>query len=71
MLNETQQVQCKGCDNQCDSVTPITYHHWSRKDAYGMFTGLYCSDCYDSERYPYRKDRYPTVEWDGYGETLG
>jgi hypothetical protein len=27
-------------------------------------------DCYENN-YPYRKDRYPTEEYDGYGERLG
>jgi len=28
-----------------------------RHDAYGLFTGHYCDDCYENN-YPYRKDRY-------------
>lgn len=35
-----------------------TRNVWRREDAYGIFTGYYCDDCYDSPRYPYRKDRY-------------
>ena len=68
---EVDQVQCQGCDKQSDHMRPITYHRWARQDAYGIYTGLYCDDCYESDRYPYRRDRYPTVEYDGYGETLG
>lgn len=40
-----------------------------RHDAYGISTGYWCHDCYEN-RYPYRKDRYPTIEHDGYGERL-
>jgi len=28
-----------------------------REDAYGLFTGHYCDDCYENN-YPYRKDAY-------------
>ena len=32
---------------------------WARTDAYGIYTGLYCSKCYDDpEKYTYRKDEY-------------
>ena len=41
--------------HNCPSVTE---HRWARNDAYGMFTGIYCDKCYDSDKYPYRKDRY-------------
>ena len=44
-------------DNQ--RVSPLEYHRWSRADAYGIFTGLYCDKCYnDSFIYTYRKDDY-------------
>ena len=51
---------CRGCeepakDNQ--RVSPIEYHMWARADAYGIYTGLYCDDCY-KDNYPYRKDEY-------------
>ena len=37
----------------------VKYHQWSRADAYGIYTGLYCDKCYDDkEKYTYRKDRY-------------
>ena len=37
----------------------IEYHKWSRNDAYGLYTGLYCRKCYDDPtKYTYRKDRY-------------
>ena len=49
-----------GCRKQCDEGFrhgELEYHHWARKDAYGMYTGLYCDSCYDNN-YPYRKDEY-------------
>ena len=37
----------------------ITEHMWARNDAYGIYTGLFCSKCYDDpEIYSYRKDEY-------------
>ena len=47
----------------------LKYHEWAREDAYGIFTGHYCDDCYENN-YPYRKDRYPTMENDGMGDYL-
>jgi hypothetical protein len=40
-----------------------------RYDWYGIPTGNFCDDCYENN-YPYRKDRYETIEHDGYGERL-
>ena len=62
MQNENGNQMCSGC--QADSgydVRPVNYHIWSRCDAYGIFTGIYCDDCYDSgnsKLYPYVKDSY-------------
>ena len=36
---------------------PLEYHMWARIDAYGIYTGLYCEECYENN-YPYKKDRY-------------
>ena len=37
----------------------VKYHKWARNDAYGIYTGLYCSKCYnDPTIYTYRKDEY-------------
>ena len=36
---------------------PVEYHMWARADAYGIYTGLYCDDCYENN-YPYRRDEY-------------
>lgn len=41
--------QCKGCSSE--EPEP-------RYDAYGYSTGDWCDKCYDSSKYPYRKDRY-------------
>ncbi len=53
--------KCKGCE---------TVHADERHDAYGITTGYWCEECFESEKYPYRRDRYPTLEHDGYGERL-
>ena len=53
-------ITCRGCDEE-------GYEHY---DAHGISTGHWCNDCYESDRYPYRKDRYPTIETHGYGERL-
>ena len=53
---------CRGCQKESSNTArPITYHEWARSDSYGIFTGIYCHDCYDSNdtnKYPYRKDNY-------------
>ena len=36
---------------------PLKYHKWSRNDAYGIYTGLYCDKCY-KHNYPYKRGRY-------------
>jgi hypothetical protein len=44
---------CRGC--QTDSrVAYVT----ERFDHYGITTGHWCESCYNSSRYPYRKDAY-------------
>lgn len=53
--------KCRGCgtpeaNEQCD--------------AHGIPTGYWCEPCYESDKYPYRRDRYPTMETHGYGERL-
>lgn len=50
----------KGCSDK---------HAQPRCDAHGIPTGSYCDKCYDTN-YPYRKDKYPTIETHGYGERL-
>ena len=42
-----------------NTLESIGHHKWARNDAYGIYTGLYCHECYeDKEKYTYRKDRY-------------
>jgi len=69
-VNPDQVITCKGCgktDDISDWASPRDareYHDWVRSDAYGIYTGIYCEECYNSNKYPYRKDRYPTAETD-------
>jgi hypothetical protein len=60
--NVMKVFACKGCGEYHDDVQ-------LRYDAYGIETGYYCENCYETN-YPYRKDRYPTMEYHGYGEQL-
>lgn len=55
-----KEYECRGC-GKGNSI--------ERFDAYGIHTGHYCNECYENN-YPYRKDRYPTIEFNGYGERL-
>lgn len=63
ILDYIRSVKCR--HTSCNSL-----HGYERFDAYGITTGNWCDACYESGRYPYRKDRYPTIEFDGYGERL-
>lgn len=56
-----QVPTCRGCE---EAGAPERY------DAHGITTGHWCDTCYDSSKYPYRKDSYPTIETHGYGERL-
>lgn len=51
---------CKNCGKDADE----------KYDFYGISTGYWCDECYDSNKYPYKKQRYATIEYDGYGERL-
>jgi hypothetical protein len=58
--NEQIDVICQGCEKKCDhgfNHGELVYHEWARNDAYGIYTGLYCDDCFENN-YPYRTDRY-------------
>ena len=59
MIDGQEIIQCKGdgCVEEAEPCSPIGQHWWARYDAYGIFTGLYCDKCYESN-YPYRKDMY-------------
>ena len=51
----------KWCEHTGELVVPrcrpLEYHKWSRNDAYGIYTGLYCDKCY-KHNYPYKRGRY-------------
>lgn len=51
---------CKSCGNDADE----------KYDFYGISTGYWCDECYNSNKYPYKKQKYATIEYDGYGERL-
>ena len=65
---EIECDECKGTGGDCWKCggygeymprTSVEYHMWSRADAYGIYTGLYCDKCYDDpSKYTYRKDEY-------------
>ncbi len=42
-------VKCRGCE---------TVHTDMKYDSYGIETGNWCDECYNSDKYPYRKDNY-------------
>jgi hypothetical protein len=54
-------IPCRGCEDGEGE---------EQHDAHFISTGYWCNDCYESDRYPYRRDKYPTVETHGYGERL-
>ena len=59
--NPSLEEECHFCNGDgvyIDRVK-VEYHRWARSDAYGIYTGLYCDDCYDDpDKYTYRKDKY-------------
>ena len=61
MMDKQEMTHCRGCEAEIEMMRPIDQHWWARRDNYGIFTGIYCDDCYasgESSRYPYRKDDY-------------
>jgi hypothetical protein len=56
-----QVIPCRGCKSD---------EAMEQSDAHGISTGYWCDPCYNSSKYPYKKDRYPTIETHGYGERL-
>ncbi len=54
-------IPCRGCQSDDAEM---------KYDAHGVQTGYWCYDCYNSSKYPYRKDKYPTIETHGHGERL-
>jgi len=45
---------CRGCKAYADERSSVQ----ERFDHYGITTGHWCDACYESGRYPYRKDAY-------------
>ena len=50
---------CNICDGRGkkEYIPKTSHHHWARCDSYGIYTGIYCDDCYKNN-YPYKKGRY-------------
>jgi len=59
---QDEPEECGACDGYgayTDRVSHIEEHEWAKNDAYGLYTGLYCEECYNNPAiYTYRKDRY-------------
>lgn len=65
MYNE-DTICCKG--RNCSNTTETEEAYVElRSDAYGIPTGYYCEDCYETN-YPYRRDNY--YDWLNAGEYL-
>lgn len=59
MMKMNNNQRCRSCNEDSGyDIRPLNYHAWARSDAYGVYTGVYCDDCYESDKYPYRKDYY-------------
>ena len=65
-ISVQKEHNCRGCQEYDNGKIGIQERH----DAHGITTGHWCYDCYEGEKYPYRKDKYPTIETHGYGERL-
>jgi len=60
---------CRGCHKSVIDNPNIIVEECT--DWYGINTGAWCNECYNSNVYPFSKGRYPTIEHDGYGDRLG
>ena len=59
-------ICCRG--KNCSNTTETEEAYVElRSDSYGIPTGYYCEDCYETN-YPYRKDNY--YDWANAGEYL-
>ena len=59
-FGEADDGYCDNCDGTGEVKIippPVEYHRWARTDAYGIYTGLYCDDCF-KDNYPYKTDMY-------------
>ena len=48
-MDKAEMTYCRGCKAEEEMHRPIDEHFWARRDAYGIFTGIYCDDCYNSD----------------------
>jgi len=60
-------IPCRGCEKD-NSVLKDTDQVEQRYDYYGYSTGFWCESCYQSNKYPYRKDGY--YDYFNAGESL-
>ena len=62
-LTMSNKIKCRGCKKEHDRYMV----DWMRYDYDGLYTGIYCDECYNSgdpDKYPYRKDNYKLDEID-------
>lgn len=56
---EPWTITCNGCGKTDESYSKPSQSHWARTDHFGIYTGIYCDECYDDPtKYPFRKDDY-------------
>lgn len=62
---QERKVYCQGDHGDCGKTLTIpagmsvAHSEWARHDAYGIYTGQFCDDCYeDDSKYGYKRDRY-------------
>lgn len=52
-------IECSGCGKTEEVYCKPSQSHWARSDYHGIYTGVYCDECYDDpSKYTYRKDDY-------------
>ena len=68
-MSDYNLVCCQGCDAMDEEWEgKPSQHPWARADYHGIYTGIYCDECYDSDRYPYKKYNYESEL--NYGERI-
>lgn len=50
------EICCRGCHKSHKDDENIWVE--LQYDFYGIETGYWCNDCYESDKYPYRRDAY-------------
>ena len=48
--DKPEMTYCRGCEAEVEMMRPIDQHWWARRDAYGIYTGIYCDDCYNNDK---------------------